>query len=172
MTKDEAALLKEMMNFSKTNLLYKASRDGFTAQAFHSKCDGKGPTLTIIKNNLNYVFGGFTNANWNSNGSDIPDAKAFIFSLRRNGETKIEKFSVKNSQYAVYGDGNYGPSFGTNTDISIRNESNSHYGSYCNFGYYYNLPNGYTTGQSNSQSYLAGNFNQWLTTEIEVHKIF
>jgi hypothetical protein len=30
-------------------LLYKARRDGFSASSFHSKCDSKGPTVTIIK---------------------------------------------------------------------------------------------------------------------------
>ena len=30
------------------NKLYRASRDGWTAKDFHSKCDGKGPTLSLI----------------------------------------------------------------------------------------------------------------------------
>ncbi len=29
-------------------LLYRASRDTFAAAAFHAKCDGQGPTLTIV----------------------------------------------------------------------------------------------------------------------------
>jgi hypothetical protein len=49
------------------NLLYRATRDGFTASAFHEKCDGKENTITIIKTNGNYVFGGYTSAKWNSN---------------------------------------------------------------------------------------------------------
>ena len=44
------------------NLLYRATRDGFTASAFHEKCDGKENTITIIKTNGNYVFGGHTSA--------------------------------------------------------------------------------------------------------------
>ena len=32
-----------------TKLLYKASRDGFSAEKFHELCDHKGPTLTIYK---------------------------------------------------------------------------------------------------------------------------
>ena len=150
---------------SRGTLLYRASRDGFTAQAFHSKCDGKGPTVTIIKNNFNDVFGGFTNANWNSSGSHITDAKAFIFSLRRNGETKIEKFMVRNAEYALYGHRSYGPSFGANNDIKICNGSNSNYGSYCYFGQNFNVPNGYSPGQVNTQNLLGGNFNQWLTID-------
>ena len=30
------------------HLLYRASRDGFSAAAFHEKCDGHSPTLTIV----------------------------------------------------------------------------------------------------------------------------
>ena len=39
-------------------LLYRATRDGFTAKSFHSKCDDIPNTVTIIKNNFNYGFGG------------------------------------------------------------------------------------------------------------------
>ncbi len=44
------------------NLLYRATRDGFNGEVFHSKCDGKGNTITIIKNNLNYVFGDYVSS--------------------------------------------------------------------------------------------------------------
>ena len=30
-------------------LLYRGSRDGFTAKSFHTKCAGRGSTLTVIK---------------------------------------------------------------------------------------------------------------------------
>ena len=39
----------------------------------------------LTKNNFNYVFGGFTAANWSSTGGYIADQYAFIFSLRKNG---------------------------------------------------------------------------------------
>ena len=45
------------------NLLYRASRDGWAASNFHSRCDNKGPTVTVIKSG-NYIFGGFTEENW------------------------------------------------------------------------------------------------------------
>ena len=53
---EEATLLSEITQSSKGTLLYRATRDGFTANAFHSKCDGKSKTITIIKTNGNYVF--------------------------------------------------------------------------------------------------------------------
>ena len=47
-------------------LLYKVSIDGDAASTFHSNCDNRGPTLTLIKNTKGYRFGGFTNESWAS----------------------------------------------------------------------------------------------------------
>ena len=44
-------------------LLFRVSRDGFAASAFHSKCDNKGPTITVVKSGAN-IFGGFTEKSW------------------------------------------------------------------------------------------------------------
>ena len=49
----------------KWQLLMRASQDGFQAQTFHSKCDDKGPTVTIVKSGNN-IFGGFTETSWSS----------------------------------------------------------------------------------------------------------
>ena len=48
-------------------LLFRASRDGFAASAFHSKCDNKGPTVTVVKSGAN-IFGGFTEKPWKNAG--------------------------------------------------------------------------------------------------------
>ncbi len=40
--------------------LYQASVDTFAAAKFHELCDGKGPTLTLIKTTANHIFGGYT----------------------------------------------------------------------------------------------------------------
>ena len=50
-------------------LLFRASRDGFAAQTFHSKCDNKGPTVTIVKSGNN-LFGGFTEVSWQSKSTN------------------------------------------------------------------------------------------------------
>jgi hypothetical protein len=62
-------------------LIYKASRDGFDANAFHSRCDNKGPTMTIILSNNNYLFGGYTAIAWTSDDSFKNDTTAFLFTL-------------------------------------------------------------------------------------------
>ena len=45
-------------------LLFRSSRDGASAAAFHSRCDAQGPTLTLIKDTAGNVFGGYTSSDW------------------------------------------------------------------------------------------------------------
>ena len=42
---------------------WRASFDGWAASTFHSRCDGKGPTVTIIRVGK-YIFGGYTSISW------------------------------------------------------------------------------------------------------------
>ena len=44
-------------------LVYRASRNGWAAAHFHSCCDNKGPTVTVVKSG-NYIFGGYTDESW------------------------------------------------------------------------------------------------------------
>ena len=57
--------LMETRAFTNTDeeLLYRASRDGWGAANFHSCCDNKGPTVTVVKSG-NYIFGGYTEQHW------------------------------------------------------------------------------------------------------------
>ena len=65
-------------------LLYRGSRDGFTAQAFHSACDNKGPTLTVIRATNGAVLGGYSHAPWTSQGAYVSQGygNAWLFSLK------------------------------------------------------------------------------------------
>lgn len=44
-------------------LCYRASRDGWNSRTFHSKCDNKGATVTIIRVGT-YIFGGYADYSW------------------------------------------------------------------------------------------------------------
>ena len=48
---------------SSWKLCWRGSKDGWAALTFHSLCDGKGPTVTIIKVNQN-IFGGYASVSW------------------------------------------------------------------------------------------------------------
>ena len=80
------------------NLLYRASRDGFGADDFHQRCDYKGPTLIVIKDNQNEIFGGFTSKSWifSISGHMNADNRAFLFSI-----TRKKKYMIMNYNHAV-----------------------------------------------------------------------
>ena len=157
-------------NSKKCELIYRATVDGFTSKALHSECDDKKNLVSIIKNDLNHVFGGYTSVAWNIKSGWIIDPKAFIFSLRRNGESQNDKFMIKNNGLnAFYGSAGFHLRYGN--DINMVNLSNQNLGSSCLFGAHYELPGGIKYGTINSRNFIAGNYSRWLTAEIEVYQI-
>ena len=48
-------VLRDITDFK---LIYRGSVDGKSSSSFHQKCDGIGNTISIIKSNTNYIFGG------------------------------------------------------------------------------------------------------------------
>jgi BTB/POZ domain-containing protein KCTD9 len=69
-------------------MIYKATRDGFSAFNFHLKCDNRGPTLTLVKSSSNNeIFGGYTSIPWTSSQYRwVRDDKAFLFTLSEGGK--------------------------------------------------------------------------------------
>ena len=45
------------------SLCYRASSHGWSGWTFHSYCDNRGPTVTIIRAH-SYIFGGYTDQSW------------------------------------------------------------------------------------------------------------
>ena len=48
--------IKEWCGNKKLELLYRGTRDGTTSKKFHEKCDDKGPTITLYKNDNGSIF--------------------------------------------------------------------------------------------------------------------
>ena len=91
-------------------LLYRATRDGFSSQSFHSKCDNIPKTLTIIKvKDKPHIFGGYTETTWDGNYSDKQDPNAFIFSLVNDDKKPLKMKIYHTNQYAIYSHSSYGP---------------------------------------------------------------
>src|SRR5207248_10095480 len=64
------------------NLLYRASRDGNTPEAFHEKCDNKGATIVIVKiKGSEQIVGGYNPFDWDSSNSYKTTTDSFIFSF-------------------------------------------------------------------------------------------
>jgi hypothetical protein len=120
-------LLPGIFDYQVTRL-YKATDPdvGFTAAKFHSLCDGKGPTLSLIKTVAGHIFGGFTTISWDSSSGYKNDTQSFLFSVDKQTKYPI----VKNYQYAIYCGASYGPIFGGGHDIVVYDNSNSNKSSY------------------------------------------
>ncbi|ETO23868.1 hypothetical protein RFI_13300 [Reticulomyxa filosa] len=116
-TEEEAALLSFIPErLTKVSLLYRASRHGFKARNFHSKCDGKGPTLLLVlSEKYGHVFGGYTEVPWASHGAWKKDARAFVFLLRNTKGYSPKKWRVRpeGENHAVGHNALYGPIFGS-----------------------------------------------------------
>ncbi|KAL9986972.1 hypothetical protein ACROYT_G001202 [Oculina patagonica] len=137
-------------------LCYRASTHGWASSTFHSRCDGKRDTVTIIKKGQ-YVFGGYTDIPWENSLSYLSTSNAFIFSLRNKEGLAPFKSMVTQPQYAIYGWSDSGPIFGGGQghDIKIADNANSNTNSLANFGQFYSVP----SGVQSSSTILAGTKN-------------
>ncbi len=57
--------LKEWLGVYKWKLIYRSSKNGFTAKSFHKYCNYYSPTLVVIKSRDGWIFGGYTTQLWN-----------------------------------------------------------------------------------------------------------
>jgi hypothetical protein len=107
-------------------LIYKASRDGLDANAFHIRCNNQGPTMTIVRSTNNHLFGGYTAVAWTSDGGYKNDTAAFLFTLTNPHNIPPTKYPINpdNVGNAVYHHSSYGPFFSSGA-LSLANNSNS-----------------------------------------------
>lgn len=93
-------------------LLYKASRDGEEASVFHSLCDEKGASITVVKVLNGSKCGGFTPLSWKTEGcwQKDPSLRSFVcnldnktkFNLRDNYNHALDFHDSKLSCFGGY----------------------------------------------------------------------
>jgi hypothetical protein len=93
-----------------TILLYSGSKHGWKSRDFHSRCDNKGPTITLFKVEDGDCIGGFTKASWSSDNKDVVDTAAMLFNLNRERWFPHGKSNTNNYSINCYA--NSGPCFG------------------------------------------------------------
>lgn len=148
-------------------LLYRGSRDGMNANAFHQKCDGQGPTITVVKSTGGYIFGGYAANAWTTGhilNSEYAN-NSFLFGLSCHGGKQPVKMPHKASCLnSLHMESRYGPSFGENgRDFTINWYSSQRHGS-SNLGGAYSIPPG------GNRMYFTGT-NGFTLLEIEVFKV-
>jgi hypothetical protein len=166
--KDNLINLIQLDHSNKWIMIYPATRDGFEASTFHSKCDNKPNTLVIIRSTSGNVFGGYTEQSWSSSSGYKTDPNAFIFSLI-NKQNKPLKMKCSKCESAIYCHNYYGhgPTFGGDLhDLHISDVSNTNKDSYSNLGASYSHPD-YAYGSNEAKSFLAGS-NKFQISDLEV----
>ena len=144
-------------NIKKFTLLFRASNDGFSASNFHSKCDGKSNTVTLVETLNGKKFGGFAYNAWDQSGGYKTGSNSFIFSL-----DDLSIYYNKNSNYEIRCNSGYGPTFGGGYDFYICDNCNSKNSSYNNSDHSYN-----TNGKKNA---MAGTY-YFLVKDYEVFQL-
>ncbi|CAF3740885.1 unnamed protein product [Adineta steineri] len=106
-------------NEAQWKLIYKAQQDGFADKDFHRQCDGKGPTMTVIKSKPDgYLFGGYTVCPWSSDNGRKTDSTAFLFTLTNPHGEEMTKFDIgqhfsdTHKKFSAYHYNHSGPIFG------------------------------------------------------------
>jgi hypothetical protein len=103
-------------------LCFRASKDGFIPAAFHTLCNGLGPSVTIFRSTDGYIFGGYTSISWASNGA-VSDPNAFLFTLLNPFAFSPQKTTLLSPKGNVLDDPNSLPVFGKNRDFDTKGNS-------------------------------------------------
>jgi len=163
--KQDLNLVKSWLGRGKKHdleLIYRGSRDGFTASNFHQSCDDVGPTLVVCKSKAyEKVFGGYTSKNWSQGENYVDDPEAFLFSLSNS-----TKLPVSESSCAIYCSSMTGPTFGAGHDLFICSDSNIVESSSSVIGMTYKA----NDNMGDLSTYLGG-ASSFMIDEIEVFTV-
>ena len=100
------------------NRIYSGLNNGFTCKDFHLKCRNKGANIVLIKNEYQYIFGGYTSIPWESvqTRRHVKDASAFLFQINpfckifnqienNNGRHAVRQYKINSEWMLGYGNG-------------------------------------------------------------------
>ena len=160
--------ISEWCECNQFELLFRGTRDGMTANAFHNKCDNQGPTIILIKNDKDHIFGGYAPISWTKDEGNKNAQKSFLFTLTNIYNTKPTKFQSKNKGNEVYHHKDCGPIFGKDgMDLCIYSNFSEKNGPNANF------PTSFQDGLGKKGSIFTSDNNtkNFTVKEIEIFKL-
>jgi len=161
--------INEWIKIKKMELIYRGTRDGTSNNDFHNKCDNKGESIILIKNDKDNIFGGYTSYPWGKDNNFHSAPDSFLFTLTNIYNINPTKFPSKNDQKEVYHYSNHGPAFGGGMDLGIYND-------FLNKGGWTYFPNTYEDILGKGRSIFTGkdnyNGNGFKIKEVEIFKVY
>lgn len=156
------------------SVCYRKSVNGGTSSTWHTDCNNKGETVTIVQLSTGKKIGGYAACSWRSVGGPVYTCGgSFLFSL--TNKHKHEKhFSVYTTNfevpYYINDVSGSGPTFVD--DLAINADMNT---GYCNLGFAYTCRLADNTanpmyggfGSDACRNDFCGSYNTWTITELE-----
>ena len=161
----------EWTGCKKLELIYRGTRDGSKSSDFHNKCDNKGSTICLYKNEKGNIFGGYASISWTNSGNGHSAPDSFIFTLSNIHGTQPTKFINIDINNSVHHRSDRGTCF--YSDIWVYEDfRNNNPNSSC----YSSFPRGYKDTLNKGKSIFTGDFNNnnsyFKLMEVEVFKVF
>jgi hypothetical protein len=95
--------LPAYLRFNNFTLLYSTMRNGTSLQTFYNLVAGKSKYIILIKDDLNYVFGGFIDEEISNKNKFYGTGESFVFTFKNN--SRIQKYEGQSDNtYYVYTD--------------------------------------------------------------------
>ena len=153
-------------------LIYRGSEDGSTSKNFHDKCDNKGPSIVLFKNEKGNIFGGYCPISWKNEGEWQSVPESFIFTLTNIYNIEPTKFNRTNDQYGICFASILGPWFGDSSNIGFRSDYSIEKNCFSKFG----VRGGYQDSLGKGKSIFTGNLDNnneyYKINEIEAFKLY
>ena len=139
---------------------YDAARDGWSARAFHDKCDARGPALVLGVTTKGTRFGAYNGVGWYSVEDYRACGDAFLMSWAKGARwTYEEGVACENvSDPAIYDFGAQGPCFGSDSLQIPLGFAPKHGSSYAGVGGSFDLGESNASGSKIAKSRLGSNF--------------
>ena len=146
-----------------TELIYKATVDGFGQLSYNTKCNGKGPLIMLIRTNTQQTYGAYFSITYESSKNQYKqDSESFLFQVE-----KKSKMKSKAGQSHIWCGTGYHIWLGSN-ELVVCDNSNINEGSNTNLGQAYEAPPGVSYGTAESKNYMS-NAERWKNLEIEIY---
>ncbi|PFX18451.1 Fibroleukin, partial [Stylophora pistillata] len=144
---------------------YFADQSSWSTAEFHTKCDYKGPTLTIVRVR-EYVFGGFVENSWGGKPSNIGhQIEGFLFSLSNPFDLAPRILPIQQGKASGRTNPHLGPSFGER-DLELFEDKHGRIMGYSRLGASFDLMS-VSLSSYEAWFYLAGS-QHFYPDQVEV----